>query len=85
MNKILPGWNEYIKPHAADSEFWHSVWLSSGKPSCGPLFENMKSSQKNYKYAVRKLKRCNDKIQNDKFVKGILEDGRDIFQEIRRF
>ena len=38
-----------------------------------------------YKYAVRRLKRANQSIQNDKFVEGLLGGGLNIFQEIRKF
>ena len=45
----------------------------------------MRSSKSQYKYAVRRLKRVNDKIQNEKFVQQILRGGVNIFQEIRKF
>ena len=34
--------------------------------------------------AVRRLKRCNDKIQQDKFVSGIFNNNRNIFDEVRK-
>ena len=80
-----PGWSEYVHPYCEESKFWHSVWLSSGKPSSGPTFEVMKSSKRQYKYAVRRLKRANDKIQNDKFVHSIMKGGVNIFNEIKKF
>ena len=67
------GWTEYVKPYCEESKFWSSVWVSSGKPNIGPLYELMKSSKGQYKYAVRRLKRVNDKIQNEKFVKSIIK------------
>ena len=79
------GWTEYVKPFCEESKFWSSIWYSSGKPSTGPLYELMRSSKSQYKYAVRRLKRVNDKIQNEKFVKQILKGGANIFQEIRKF
>ena len=45
----------------------------------------MKYSKRQYKYAVRRLKRCNDTIQNNKFLAGVLDGGSDIFAEIRKF
>ena len=38
-----------------------------------------------YKYAVRRLKRANESIQNDKFVSGIMSGGVNIFNEIKKF
>ena len=80
-----PGWTEYVKPYCDESKFWHSVWLSSGSPNAGPLFEYMKSSKGQYKYAVRRLQRANDKIQNDKFVHSIIKGGANIFSEIKKY
>ena len=44
----------------------------------------MKHAKSQYKYALRRLKRCNDIIQNEKFLKGVLQEGRNIFDEIRK-
>ena len=67
-SNTIPGWNEYVKPFCDESKFWHSVWQSAGMPQQGSLLDAMKSSKMQYKYAVRRLKRANCKIQNDKFV-----------------
>ena len=44
----------------------------------------MQYSKFQYKYAVRRLKRANNKLQNDKFVQGLLKGGGDIFKEIKK-
>ena len=82
---ITPGWNEYVKPFSDENKFWYSVWVSSGQPQQGSLFNVMRSSKLQYKYAVRRLKRANQKIQNDKFIKGVLNGGTNIFSEIKKF
>ena len=82
---VVPGWSEYVKPYSEDSKFWHAVWLSAGKPSQGSLHDVMLSCKCQYKYAVRRLKRANQSIQNDKFVQGVLGGGLNIFQEIKKF
>ena len=51
--KILPGWDQYVKPHAEESKFWYSLWCSAGKPREGELFLMMKSKKHQYKYVVR--------------------------------
>ena len=80
-----PGWTEYVKPYCDESKFWYSVWQADGSPCTGPLYEQMKSSKAQYKYAVRRLQRVNDKIQNSKFVNSILRGGVNIFNEIKKF
>ena len=82
---IIPGWSEYVKPYSEDSNFWYAIWLSAGKPNQGHLYDAMMKSKCQYKYAVRRLKRANQSIQNDKFVQGVLGGGVDIFSEIKKF
>ena len=60
-------------------------YLVAGLGRCGEVFQAMIHSRNQYKYAVRRLKRANDKIQNDKFCKSILKGGVNIFAEIRKF
>ena len=68
-SKPVPGWNEHIKPYAEESKFWFNIWKSDGSPQSGPVFENMRHRKKQFKFAVRRLKRCNNRILNDKFIK----------------
>ena len=83
-NTPIPGWKEHVGPYLEESKFWYQVWLSAGKPAVGTIFENMKQSKKQFKFAVRRLKKCSDRIQNDKFVTSLLQGGSNIFQEIRK-
>ena len=82
---VVPGWNDYVKPFSEENKFWYSVWVSAGKPSQGALFSLMKRSKLQYKHAIRRLKRANQKIQNDKFLQSIIEGGSNIFAEIKKF
>ena len=81
---IVPGWSDYVKPYAEESKFWFATWQSAGKPRSGGLHDAMIHAKRQYKYAIRRLKKANNKIQNDKFVQGILSGGVNIFQEIKR-
>ena len=81
----ISGWNEYVKPYAMESDFWYQVWVSAGKPINGDLFYNMKHSKRQFKFAVRRLKRCSDTIQSDKFISSLLDGGVNLFDEIRKF
>ena len=56
-----------------------------GQANTWHLFDAMMKSKCQYKYAVRRLIRANQSIQNDKFVNGILAGGIDIFSEIKKF
>ena len=38
----VPGWREQVALQRKTAVFWHSVWLSAGRPNTGQLFETMK-------------------------------------------
>ena len=60
------------------------MWLSEGKPTEGELFVNMRLSRKQFKYAVRRLKRCSDRIRNENLADSLFNDGGNIFQEVKK-
>ena len=64
---VVAGWSDHVKPYAEDSKFWFSVWKSLGKPRHGDIFHLKSASHRQYKYAVHRLKRVNDKIRNEVF------------------
>ena len=83
--QVIPAWKEHVGPYLNESNFWYKVWLSAGKPNSGSIFENMKSSKKQFKFADRRLKKCSHKIQNEKFASSLLQGGNtNIFEEIRK-
>ena len=82
---IIAGWSEYVKPFAEDSSFWFSIWESLGRPNQGEIFMRMKQSKTQYKYAIRRLKRANDKIKKNMFLNSVIQGGSNIFKEIRKF
>ena len=83
--KTTPGWSEFVKPYLEESKFWKNLWVSAGKPTTGDLFNVMKNSKLQYKYAVRRLKRAGESIQNNKFVDSIVNGGVNIYEEIKKF
>ena len=57
VGQALPGWNECVAPLKSDSLFWHSIWLSAGRPNSGALFQVMSHARRKYHLAVRQTKR----------------------------
>ena len=51
----------------------------------GDLASAIKQSKQQYKYAVRRLKRTGESVQNDKFVDSIVNGGVNILKEIKKF
>ena len=82
--RTMPGWNEYVRPYQEESKFWYGLWRAAGAPNNGELYDTMKRFKMQYKYAVRRLKRGMEGIQNDKFLNGVLNGGQDIFAEIKK-
>ena len=83
--KRTPGWTEFVQPYLEESKFWNSLWVSAGKLAAGDLSTAMRQAKQQYKYAVRRLKRAGESIQNDKFVNSIVNGGVNIFDEIKKF
>ena len=52
--QAIPGWKETILPLKSDSLFWHSVWISAGRPA-GALHKVMSQTRNKYHSAVKKL------------------------------
>lgn len=73
--KVVPGWSSLVKPYQDDAQFWHSIWLSSGKPLNCELHNLMKRSRNAYHLAVRKVKKNCAKIQRDNMVNSLISGG----------
>jgi len=44
----LHGWKVNVLPYKNDSLFWHSIWLSMGKPKSGGVFDVMKHTRNKF-------------------------------------
>ena len=61
----LPGWKENVAPAKKDSLFWHSVWMSAGRPNRGELYNVICWARNKFHYQVRKAKRLAGKIESE--------------------
>ena len=66
--KKLPGWSELIKPYQEDAKFYYALWLSYGKPLNCDLHNAMKHYRNQYHFAIRRLKRNQENIKNQKLL-----------------
>ena len=76
-------WKE-IAPYKEQAYFWHSVWLSAGKPLNNNLHMIMKRSRNAYHLKIRKNKRILDRIKKDSMLKACLDSNGNIFTEIKK-
>ena len=80
------GWNTYVKSYQLESKFWCAIHQSAGTPNSGALHDIARHTKMQYHYAVRRLRRATEKLQNDDFVKSITnKGGGSIFTELKKF
>lgn len=72
MHTPVPGWTEFVKPFRDDSLFWHSVWVSAGRPLNTVLHQVMRSTRHKYHYAIRKVRRVESEIRKDNMLQDSL-------------
>ena len=80
----VPGWREAVAPCRKDSLFWHSVWLSAGRPNTGQLFEIMKRTRNRFHHALRKVRKAADTIKIQKLLHAAMLGGADLIKELRK-
>ena len=68
----VPGWKESVEPVRSISLFWHNIWLECGKPETGAVADSMRRSIATYHYAIRKIRRIEQTIVNERFAEAIL-------------
>ena len=67
-----PGWNQYVKPFRDDSLFWHSVWVSAGRPNNTALHQVMKSTRTKYHYAIKCVRKLESEMRKDQMLQDSL-------------
>ena len=79
----LPGWNENVAPAKKDALFWHSVWMSLGRPKAGGLYQVMRWTRNKFHYAVRKAKRMAGTMKAKKLLLAAEEGNLALMKEMR--
>ena len=80
---VLPGWTQNVLPFKNDSLFWHSIWISMGKPNKGGVFDVMKHTRNKYHYAVRRAKRELDILKSEALAEAAAKDNLALFKEMK--
>ena len=84
LSKSLPGWKENIAPLKNDSLFWHSVWISAGRPSSGSLHQVMVYCRWKYHLAINHAKRAMAMNKANSLVTAAESGDRYLFEELRK-
>lgn len=84
IRPTIPGWTQYVKPFRDDAIFWHSVWMSAGKPQNCNLHLVMRRTRNKYHYAIRKVRKQEALIRKNKFLDDCLSGNvNNIFEKIK--
>ena len=82
--KVTAGWKQYVEPYQDNAKFWHAIWNSAGRPQNTELHNIMKRTRNRFHYQVRKCKRVEEFIRNQKIVENCLDGDQDLFKEIKK-
>ena len=75
--KVMPGWNETVKPLRDVAFFWHQVWQSAGRPLNSGLHQMMKKTRNIYHMQAKKCQRARENIKKNKLLNACLTGDRD--------
>ena len=84
VSQPLPGWHENIAPLKSDSLFWHSVWLSAGKPSTGSLQQIMVHCRRKYHHAVKLAKRHLSRVKSEALIAAAEAGDINLLRELKK-
>ena len=57
-HNALAGWNDVVKDKHKESRQAFLLWCANGKPRQGQIYDMMRQSRTQFKYAVRICRRC---------------------------
>ena len=80
----IPDWKEDVAPLKENAHFWHSVWVSAGKPINCYLHVIMKKTRNRYHLVLRKKKRMVEISKRNTMLQSCLSNDNDIFAEIKK-
>ena len=76
-------WPEEVQPFKDTAMFWHSIWLSAGRPVNTELHRIMKRTRNIYHFQIRKNKKMADTLKKNALLDACINNNGDIFQEIK--
>ena len=85
QRKYIPGWKEHVHPLKEEAVFWYAEWRYVGKPRTGVLYDQMRFSRNQFRYAKRKCLNAASLISRDRFVESCLSGDKDLFAELNKF
>ena len=67
----VPGWNKNVREKHKAARQAYLYWIDNHKPKSGPLFDIMKESKKEFKYALRACWKSQQKCKTDAMAEAL--------------
>jgi len=67
----VPGWNKDVRDKHEATRQAYLYWIDNHKPKSGPLFDIMKESKKEFKYALRACRKSQQKCKADAMTEAL--------------
>ena len=80
----IANWREEIQPFKDKAMFWHSIWISAGRPLNTELHKIMKRTRNVCHLHIRKNKKLAENLKKDAFLEACIDNKCDIFELIRK-
>jgi len=81
----VPGWNKDVREKHKAARQAYLYWIDNHKSKSGPLFDIMKKSKKEFKYALRACRKTQQKCKADAMAEALRNRSPKIFwQSIRK-
>jgi len=80
----VPGWTEHVQPLKEKSLFWHRLWIDCGRPRSGTVAECMRRSRAAYHYAIRMVRKNEERIVSERIATAMLSSDRNFWDEVKR-
>ena len=82
--RSIPGWKEEVEPVRQAALFWHSVWVSLGRPPVGQARQVMVSTRAKYHYAIRSVKAREAELKRQRLLEASQESKKDLLAEMKK-
>ena len=82
--KSVPGWREEVEPLRQAALFWHSVWVSLGRPPVGQARMVMVRTRSKYHYAIRAVKAREEEIKRQRLLDASRKGNMDLLAEMKK-
>ena len=84
VTQCIPGWKEQVKEQRDTAIFWHSIYLSMGRPNRGIVYNIMCRTRNLYHYAIRKVKRQAAEIRSRKLIVAANNGDANLLKEMKK-